>query len=76
MNKEKSNNSPDIISRKYFKTTEIYIFNYLEIQDTIVKILTHSLVRYGNLDTWINLPRFHKPRYNLGRFYLRRYYPS
>ena len=36
---------------------------------------------YGNLDTWINLPRlypprFYQPRYNLGRFYLRRYYPS
>ena len=39
------------------------------------------LVRYGSLDTWINLfrlypPRFYQPRYNLGRFYLRRYYPS
>ena len=46
----------------------------------------YSLVRYGNLDTWINLPRlylprlypprFYQPRYNLGRFYLHRYYPS
>ena len=49
------------------------------------------VVRYGNLDTWINLPRlypprFYQPRYNLGRynlgrfyigrFYLCRYYPS
>ena len=39
------------------------------------------LVRYGNLETWIDLPRlypprFYQPRYNLGRFYLPRYYPS
>ena len=42
---------------------------------------TYTVVRYGNLDTWINIPRlypprFYQPRYNLGRFYLRRYYPS
>ena len=40
-----------------------------------------KVVRYGNLNTWINLPRlylprFYQPRYNLGRFYLHRYYPS
>ena len=42
---------------------------------------TYIIVRYRNLDTWINLPRlypprFYQPRYNLGRFYLHRYYPS
>ena len=39
----------------------------------------YIVVRYGNLDTWINLlihKDFYQPRYNLGRFYVRRYYPS
>ena len=43
--------------------------------------LYHLVVQYGNLNTWINLPRlypptFNQPRYNLGRSYLCRYYPS
>ena len=37
---------------------------------------TYTVVRYGNLDTWINIPRFHPPKYSLGRIYLRRYCPS
>ena len=54
---------------------------FVVLSDIVPWLFPLLLVWYGNLDTWINLPRlypprFYQPRYNLGRFYLGRYYPS
>ena len=44
------------------------VITFFKKKTTYITLHYQSIVRYGNLDTWINLPRLYPPRFYQPRY--------